>query len=181
MRFWKPISLTFLLFAAIVFVTVHSSCEKSTCNGIICYNGGSCGYGLCHCPTGYEGAQCQSWATSRYIGVFGGYTTCNNGAYTIDTAFITQGNRGILSVDVRLKSIAPKWLYGYVSSNQSTYSIIVTDNDSAKAGSLFYLKTYTITLQSDRNLSIHTYERDSTGVGTTITNVCSFLGYRDSL
>ena len=178
MRFWKQILLTVFLFAAIVVVTVHSSCEKNSCNGITCYNGGACGYGLCRCPTGFEGPQCESLSVDRYLGRYGGYVSCNSGAYVIDSAFITKANRGILSVDVYLKSLNPKVLQGYVSTNESTYSIIVTNNDSSKVGSLFYLKTYTITLQSDKNLSIHTYEQDSTGVGTTVINHCAFLGYK---
>lgn len=178
MKFWKQILLTVFLFSAIAIVTVHTSCERNSCNGIKCYNGGSCGYGLCHCPTGYEGSQCETYMRSRYIGKYGGFTTCNNGAYTIDSAFITDGGNGVLSVDVRLKSISPKMLHGYVSSNQSTYSIIVTNNDSAKAGYKFYRKVYTITLQSDKNLSIHSYEQSYSGADDTVVSHCSFLGYK---
>ena len=116
---------------------------------------------------------------SRYVGKYGGYTTCNNGAYTIDSAFITEGNNGILNVDVRLKSISPKMLHGFVSNNESAYSILVTNNDSFKVNSLFYRKIYTITLQSDKSLSIHTYEQDSVSPGLTIINRCSFLGNKN--
>lgn len=179
MRFWKQISLTLFLFAAIVAVALQTSCEKNSCNGISCYNGGACGNGVCRCPTGYEGSQCETIATKRYLGTYSGYISCNNGAYTIDTAVITAANRGILSVDVMVKSISPKILQGYVSSNESTYSIIVTNNDSAKAGSLNYLKVYTITLQDDQNLSIHTYEHDHIGVDDSTASQCTFLGYKN--
>ena len=179
MRFWKLISLTLFLFTAVVVVATNSSCEKNSCSGVTCYNGGSCGSGLCRCPTGYEGAQCQSLMTTRYLGTYGGYISCNNGAYVIDTAVITRGNRGILSVDVHLQSIAPKILEGYVSSNVSTYSIIITNNDSSKIGSINYLKVHTITLQDDKNLSIHTYEHNYTNSDDTVVSQCSFLGYKN--
>lgn len=179
MKFWKQILLTVSLFAAIAVVTVHTSCEKNSCDGITCYNGGACGNGACHCPSGWEGAQCERLKRDRYLGVYAGYITCNNGALTIDTAFITQGNAGPTSVDVVLKSIRPKVIHGYVSSNESTYSIIVTNNDSSIAGAAYYSRMYTITLQSDRNLSIHTYESSTTGLDDTIHNACAFLGYKN--
>ena len=181
MRFLKQISLTLFLFAAIITVAVQTSCEKNSCNGVTCYNGGSCGHGLCRCPTAFEGAECQTKVTDRYIGKYGGYSSCNNGAYTIDSAFITIPSpaRGMLEVDVRLKSLAPNILRGYVSSNASTYSIIVTNNDSAKANTLFYRRIFTITLQSDKNLSIHTYEQYNPNADDTVyNNRCLFLGYK---
>ncbi|MCF8451541.1 MAG: hypothetical protein K9G49_16835 [Taibaiella sp.] len=176
MQIWKQILLTVSLFSAIISTAILTSCEKNSCDGITCYNGGACGHGACNCPTGYEDPQCGTKSITRYLGTYGGFTTCDNGAHTIDTVTVVAANRGILSVDVYYKSIYPKVLYGYVSSNESTYTINVTNNDSAKAGSLSYLRVFTITVQSDKTLKLHTFEHNYTATIDTFQSSCEFLG-----
>ena len=178
MKFWKITLLTSLLFAAVVSAVFYTSCTQDTCNHVTCFNGGSCGNGVCRCPTGYEGPTCQTLSTARYIGGYAGYTSCNNTQQVIDSAFITAGST-INTVNVVMNSISPKVLQGYVSNNESTYSIIVTNNDSSLAGSTFYERLFTITLQSDNSLSIHEYEENIfntvSGPDTVISH-CTFLG-----
>lgn len=176
MKFWKQILLTVSLFSAIISTVILTSCEKNSCDGITCFNGGACGHGACTCPSGYEDPQCGTRTTKRYLGTYAGFTTCDNGAHTIDTVTVAQANRGLLSVDVYYKSIHPKVLHGYVSSNESTYSINVTNNDSAKNGSISYLRVFTITLQADKSLKLHTYEHNYTNVLDTFQYSCEFLG-----
>ena len=179
MKFWKPVLLSVSLLCALLTTIVYTACEKNPCNNVTCMNGGSCSNGACRCPTGWENTQCQNRTIDRYIGTYGGFSTCNNGAQTIDTAFITFDGGAINTVSVRLKSLDPKILRGYASNNESSYSIIVTNNDSnAVAPYTSYLRTFTITLQSDSSLSIHTYERYITNIGDTVQNICSFLGHK---
>jgi len=168
--------MTVSLFTAILGTVIMTSCEKNACDGVTCLNGGSCGYGLCNCPTGYEGADCGTKVIKRFLGTYSGYTVCDNGAQTIDTVIITPANRGILSVDVYFQSIYPKVLQGYVSNNESAYSIVVTNNDSSKVGSLSYLRVFTITLQSDKSLKLHEYEHDYTDKIDTFQHSCQFVG-----
>ncbi len=182
MKFWKITLLTSLVFAAVITATVYSSCVKDACDNVTCYNGGSCGNGICKCPTGYEGPQCQTLSITRYLGTYGGFTSCNNTQQVIDSAFITADGEAKNTVAVQMNSISPKILHGYVNSNQSTYSIIVTNNDSSLLGSIFYEKIYTITLQSDNKLTIYSYEDNifPTASGPdTITNKCTFVGFKD--
>ncbi len=167
-----------LLTAIIGTASIFTSCEKNACDGVDCKNGGSCGHGLCTCPTGYEGATCETKSTERYLGVYAGYTTCNAGARVIDTVTIVAGNKGILSVDVYYQSILPKVLHGYVSSNESTYSILVTNNDSSKIGYKHYLRLFDITLQSDKSLKLHMYENGRSDVDDTLFSSCEFLGMK---
>ncbi len=177
MKFGKQILLTVTLFAVVIGgSSVFTSCEKNACDGITCYNGGSCGHGKCTCPAGYEDAQCGTKSITRYLGTYAGFTTCNSGAATIDTVIVTPSHRGILSLDVYFKSIYPKVLEGYVRSNESTYSIIITNNYSSKAGSIDYLRVFDITLQSDKSLKLHQYERDYTLAVDTVQNSCQFVG-----
>ncbi len=180
MKIWKLTLFTGLLFAAVLSAVLYSSCVKNTCTGVTCAHGGSCGNGVCRCPTGYEGPTCQTLSVTRFVGGYAGYTSCNNTQQVIDSAFITA-NSAINTVSVKMNSISPKILQGYVSNNESTYSIIVTNSDSMKNGSTFYERIFTITLQSDKSLSIHEYERNifTTLSGPdTIINNCTFLGFR---
>jgi len=181
MKLWKPLLLTTSLFAAIVGSFGLSSCEPNSCDGITCFNGGSCGSGVCNCPSGFEGVNCEAEKRSRYLGVYGGFTECNNGAMTIDTVTVVPANRGTLSVDVYFKSISPKVLQGYVSSNESTYSIIITNGDSTKSGSIEYLRTFDATLQSDKVLVLHSYEYNRTELMDTFQNRCTFRGDKTKL
>lgn len=181
MKFLKPILFTTALLTAIISTAVLSSCERNSCDGIECNNGGSCGHGVCTCPSGFEGVTCEAHVRSRYLGVYGGFTTCDNGAMIIDTVTIFPANRGLLSVDVYVNSLLPKVLEGYVESNASAYVIHVTNNDSSKANTIEYLRTFDITLQSDKKLVLHNYEFERTAVDDTFANSCHFIGDKTKL
>ena len=181
MKFWRITILTGLIFAAAVTAIVYSSCTKDACDNLTCLNGGSCGNGICNCPTGYEGTQCQTLSVSRFVGTYAGDISCNSQQEVIDSAFITADNANPDYVYVTMNSILPKVLHGYVSNNASTYSIIVVNNDSFSSdpNTKFYERLFTITLQNNTSLTIHSYEdsifQTTSGLDTMITN-CSFLG-----
>ncbi len=176
MKFWKQILITASLFTAVAATVFYSSCEKDTCNNVSCKNGGSCGNGTCKCPTGYENAECQDKSVTRFVGTFAGYTECNNGAQVIDTAFIYADSTSEKTVDyvwVQLNSISPTILHGYVQTNESNYSIIIPEVTATN-----YYKIYTITLQSNKSLTIYSYEQDERTPGDTIINKCNFVGFK---
>lgn len=181
MKFWKPFLLTTALLTAIISTAVLTSCERNSCDGIDCYNGGSCGHGLCNCPSGWEGVRCETPKRARYLGVYGGFTQCNNGAMTIDTVTIFPANRGLLSVDIYVNSLLPKVLEGYVESNDATYRIRITNDDSTKPNTIEYLRVFDVTLQSDKKLVLHNYEFERTAVDDTFTNSCHFIGDKTKL
>lgn len=178
MKLGKLALVTVSLLAAVIGTTFITSCEPNACDGVNCQNGGSCGHGECNCPTGWEGSLCETKKTDRYIGVYAGYMYCDNGAPTIDTVKVVPANRGILSVDVYVKSLEPepKVLQGYVVSNEAAYSINITNNDSSKAGSDYYLRNFDVTLQSDKTLKLHIYEHNYTVKEDTIQHSCQFVG-----
>lgn len=173
MKVWKLTSFMALIVSVFSFIFSFSSCERNVCNNVTCFNGGSCNGGTCRCPLGWEGPQCQTKSTARYIGGYAGYTLINNGAMTIDSVLVTQDVKAINYVYVAFKSILPKVLHGYVSSNESTYSIIIPDDETYKDN-----KVYTVTVQDDKSLSLHIYETDFrqlAGPDTIITKT-EFLG-----
>lgn len=74
----KSILLASFGFLAIGGMVLSSSCEQDPCTTLLCQNGGSCSDGLCQCPTGYEGAQCEIKTVSRFVGKYKGTTRCTH-------------------------------------------------------------------------------------------------------
>lgn len=126
--------------------------------------------GICNCPLGYEGEQCQKEARQRYLGVYSGYTRCDDGGYLIDSVMIEKDPKRINYVYVSFKSILPKVLHGYVSNSASTYEVVIP-NDSA----VYYLKRYSLTLQGDKMLKMQTYESKE-DPADTFYHSCMFNG-----
>ncbi|HET8573405.1 MAG TPA: hypothetical protein VFL76_05995 [Edaphocola sp.] len=77
MKNWKLSLLTAFGFFAICAMVVFNSCEKDPCMDLNCKNG-SCVDGLCQCPTGWEGAECDIPAASRFLGTYTGSLSCDN-------------------------------------------------------------------------------------------------------
>ncbi|HTN18567.1 MAG TPA: hypothetical protein VL092_12835 [Chitinophagaceae bacterium] len=110
----------------IVSATVLSSCApKSSCDTLVCKNGGTCAADFCSCVTGYDGAQCENKITDRYIGTYAGYTRPRQGQPThLDTVDVyVSANPLTLSV-VRRRD--PATIFTGVIQNQNN-TIVVND------------------------------------------------------
>ena len=96
MKFWKTTVLAAASLFTLGATTLLTSCEEDSCTKLICKNGGSCADGFCRCKTGYEGAECEIKTADRYIGIYYGYTICNEDPPLQDTLTIsldTEPNR----------------------------------------------------------------------------------------
>jgi len=56
-------ALTFSAFGAVLY----TSCNKDECKDVVCENGGTCDAGTCKCVTGYEGTNCQTKWSAKFI------------------------------------------------------------------------------------------------------------------
>lgn len=88
MKNWKSLLVTVFSFFAISGMVLLNSCVKDPCTELSCKNGGSCSEGYCQCPTGFEGAECDITAASRFTGKWAGSTRCNNFPIQVDTVTI---------------------------------------------------------------------------------------------
>lgn len=68
--------LTIVSFVTITWLSCNKSGSLVRCEGVICENGGYCKMDSatnkphCICPTGFEGANCGTAATAKYIGTW---------------------------------------------------------------------------------------------------------------
>lgn len=98
MKLWKHIIFTTISFFAIAGTLTYTSCIEEACYKMRCRNGGSCANGICNCPSGYEGSQCEIISTEKYFGTYYGVTKVNEKPVVVDSASVTQYQ--INSVDV---------------------------------------------------------------------------------
>lgn len=72
--------LTFAAFGAVTF----TSCNKDECKDVNC-NTGTCNEsdGSCTCPTGFEGANCETLTRSKFVGTWTGTDKCSLRDYNV--------------------------------------------------------------------------------------------------
>jgi len=156
----RTILLTGVLTMGVFSTVIYSSCsKKDKCDDIECKNGGSCNDGVCKCPLGYEGVNCETASKSKFLGSFNAKDNCPVAnparAYTDYSITITSGatatevyviNLGDASpnpsdaltgtlVSKNQIEIAPKTL-----SNNLTYSGTITYTTAGKLSASFQVK-----------------------------------------
>lgn len=109
------VTKSLILIAFVIIFSALPSCKKDTpsdfidpCTSITCLNGGECVSGLCDCPSGYGGAQCETLLNPcADINCLNG-GTCVNGLcdcpfpYAGETCASLQTPSDILITEIRL-------------------------------------------------------------------------------
>lgn len=88
MKTFKYILITTLCFLGLSGAVFVTSCEVDPCSELSCKNGGNCINGLCSCPAGYEGAECEFKSADRFLGKYAGLSRCGIYPAVEDTATI---------------------------------------------------------------------------------------------
>jgi hypothetical protein len=125
MKFWKQSLLSALAVIGIASTVLYTACEKDNCSNLTCQNNGACVSGSCHCPTGYEGTQCETHSVDRYLGTYYGTTACNGLTTIIDTVDVFKSGNDLITVGMVKHSDAANTYYGTISNANNTYFINV--------------------------------------------------------
>lgn len=77
MRSIKHIALGSFLTLSVFSAVIYASCSKDACKGVSCLNKGACNSGICSCPTGIGGSNCEKIYRKSYAFVYKGIATYN--------------------------------------------------------------------------------------------------------
>jgi hypothetical protein len=67
MKSLKQIAFGLILTVSAFGATLYTSCNKDKCKDVVCQNGGTCSEGNCSCATGYEGTNCETKETAKFV------------------------------------------------------------------------------------------------------------------
>jgi hypothetical protein len=161
MKNLKSILLASFLTIGAFSTTIFTSCDPDACKDVVCQNGGTCTDGLCACPTGYEGTNCETLSRTKFLGVFTGAETCTVGSdnYSItctansdDTKFKIQN----LYNDNSLTAIASASGNAFTIPSQTVASGVTALGSGTITGNTITI-TYTVT-------------------NSMTSNTCTFIG-----
>jgi hypothetical protein len=159
MKSLKHIALGAFLVAGTFGVTLYSSCSKDKCKDVVCNNGGSCNEGVCSCPTGYEGANCETLSRAKFVGTYAGTEICSQGTDNY-------------SITLAANSDALKLTYTNLYNENFTAICTIAATDSFTfAGS-----QGTATFSGSGRLSTNTLTVHYTITNSGTTNSCVFTG-----
>lgn len=164
MKLWKSALVTSFVIFSVFTSIVYTACTKDSCASLQCKNGGSCTDGFCHCPTGYEGTECGTKASDKFIGKYYGTTKCDATQAVVDTAIVFLASDSASLGIFRYTDMDT--IYGIASGNQ----ILVADEEDANTS-----RSVTITLDA-RSISFFTHK--VTDVSQEMKNTCYFSGAR---
>lgn len=64
----KAIIISAITTISAMSAVFYTSCNTDRCKTIICANRGICNKGVCTCPTGYEGTNCETITRKKFTG-----------------------------------------------------------------------------------------------------------------
>lgn len=129
MKFWKHTLISAIAFVGLSSSVLYTSCTDDSCLKVICRNGGTCAEGLCKCPSGFEGTQCERRAADRFIGGYDGILNVDGQPPVQDSMYVWAVNYPS-TVGFRLSTRFTDTLVGTVSPIDGKIEI----NDSRFGG-----------------------------------------------
>ena len=140
----KPFSVVLLtaVFTISIMLGVYTSCTKDACKGLTCLNTGACSGGVCQCPTGVGGNNCEVVYRNNYVNTYEGNAVAdtlfadsvanvkvavayNNSKLSFDTS----GTTSLVNMNMSLQdslgflNMTFSITLGNLSTNGSTFSI----------------------------------------------------------
>ncbi len=98
---FKTILLSALSAIAVFTVISVTSCDNDKCKAIVCAYNGVCNDGICTCPSGYEGPQCEKIMRDKFEGI---YQVLEKGTTSQTAQYAVSVEKGEEITDVRIKN-----------------------------------------------------------------------------
>ncbi|MBI4931715.1 MAG: calcium-binding EGF-like domain-containing protein [Bacteroidetes bacterium] len=161
-----------LIAIAVIVLSVHS-CKRDPCRSTNCLNGGICKDGTCDCLSGYEGTDCGTESTAKFIGNYSvtdniNFTKSANNIDDPDSVFTKT-----YSVSVAKGNDFGSLLIHNADNNNGNYVYTTVDKSNLTVTNRPFYMTIKVA---------HTYDVSATGSmsGNTITIAYSVSGYYGS-
>lgn len=167
MKSIRNIALSAILTVGAFGTVLYTSCNKDACKSVVCNNGGTCVNGTCSCATGYEGTNCDTKSTTKFIGSWGVTETCGTATSTPYTVTITQDPSAANKVIVTNLGNYGCTVGGQIQWNGTVNAAQLTINDSKC--------TYQLNATGNYNNGVitFTYTATYTVAGVSKTDNCT--------
>lgn len=147
-----------LAFLGVCTIMVYSACDRDSCLTLKCKHEAPCVNGVCKCPTGYVGTECQTWATDRWVNSYLGDTKCNSTPPFFDSLSVAVASEPD-KINVYIKSKPGYVFYGMIDGDQAD----LVDTAHKATGHIVLDKDTKITLYMEETLNSE-------------KSTCSFVG-----
>lgn len=156
----KSILIASFLTVGIFSSAVFTSCNQDKCKDVVCQHGGTCTDGSCTCPSGYEGANCQTLSRDKFIGVYVGTEVCTVGtdAYSITCSTNTD------ELKFNIQNLYNQSLTAIASASGNAFTI---PNQTVGAG---------VTASGSGTITGNTITITYTVNDGVVSNTCTFTG-----
>lgn len=115
-----------------------SSCEEDKCKTIICGYSGTCTDGVCICPSGYEGPQCETVNRDRFMGI---WQATEDGTVTNAAQYPVTVGKGQATNEIRITNFYNRLtsdVVGYVKGDTMRVPLQTISVASSQGGSTSY-------------------------------------------
>lgn len=159
MRSFRYIIFGILLSTGIFSAVLYSSCNKDACKGVTCINNGTCGGGVCNCPTGVGGTNCERIYRKSYANTYKGiarwdiihndpdntlaFNVPNDTSFSHMTLVWTNPGSPIISLPVTITNASANGANFTVNTTQvDTFTYTGTGSVNATTASLTLTKSH---------------------------------------
>ncbi|MEI8280536.1 MAG: hypothetical protein WCG87_12310 [Bacteroidota bacterium] len=176
MKFWKHTLVTSFAFFCLCSTVLYTACApKDSCADLKCINGGACSDNFCHCPSAFDGPQCENKIADRFIGTFIGDMSTDGFPTISDTIHVFMQTDpdyvGIsYSHSTGISSVVRDTVYGTVRTVSINFNPITNGNYSKSISA-------NINNQYNRLVISITENPDVTTSSSTLTH-SSFIGFK---
>lgn len=145
-----------------------TSC-KDECKDVTCQNGGTCTEGVCDCPEGYSGSECETKANAKFVGSWKYNESCDGASVTDFAVSISEASGSASKI-----AISGFGGFGCSGSNiivEATISgsDITITNNQIFCGASLVINSGTGTLNASGNSITVTYNYTFDGATSTCT------------